>query len=136
MSQESIILFEEISSFQADTKLVVRAAVSPSPVDVPEEKNAGETGEESPVRGPDGPIEVGGVCEAKLARRQMWRTKMRTLMLLVALTMLGSLGTSLRVSRSQKTFVERDLRRRTCPRVSSTPLTFHNVSSQIFNIYN
>ena len=47
----------------------------------------------------------------------------------------GSLATSLRVSRSQKTFVETDLARRVCPRVSFTPLTFHKVSFQIFNIY-
>ena len=65
MSEESVILLEEISSSQADTRSIVRAAVSPSPVDVPEEKVAGERGEESPVRGPDGPIEVGGVCETE-----------------------------------------------------------------------
>ena len=41
----------------------VQAAVSPSPVVVPEENFAGERGEESPVGGPEGPIEVGGVCE-------------------------------------------------------------------------
>ena len=69
------------------------------------------------------------------ALRQMWRTKMRKLMLLMALTRLGSLGTSLRGSRSQKCFVETDLQRRMCPRVSLTPLAFHNVSFQIFNIY-
>ena len=73
------------------------------------------------------------VCAAwRLVRRQMWRT--RTLMLLVALTKL-SLGTSLTVSRSQKSFVERDLQRRVCPRVSMTPLISHNKSFQIFNIH-
>ena len=65
MSEESVILLEEISSSPAGTKSVVRAAVSPSPVGDPEEKVAVERGEESLVRGPDGPIEVGGVCETE-----------------------------------------------------------------------
>ena len=63
MSEESVILLEEISSSQVDTKSDVRAAFSPSPIDVPEEKFAGERGEENPVGGSEGPIEVGGVCE-------------------------------------------------------------------------
>ena len=65
MSEESVILLEDISSSQADTKSVVRTAVSHSPFDVPEEKVAGKRGEESPVRGPEGPIEVGSVCETE-----------------------------------------------------------------------
>ena len=60
MSDESVFLLEENSSSQADNKSVVQAAVSLSPVDVPEEKVAGERGEESPVGGPEGPNEVGG----------------------------------------------------------------------------
>ena len=63
MSEESVILLEEISSSQADNMLVVQAAVSPSPFDVPEEKVAEERGEESPVGAREGPNEVGGVCE-------------------------------------------------------------------------
>ena len=63
MSEESVILLEEIGSSQADKRSSIRAAFSPSPSDVPEEKVAGERGEESPVRGPEGPIEVGSVCE-------------------------------------------------------------------------
>ena len=63
MSEESVILLEEISSSKEDKKSVVRAAVSPSPFDVLEEIVAGERGEESTVRGPEGPNEVGGVCE-------------------------------------------------------------------------
>ena len=51
-----------INSSQADNKSAVQAAVSPSPLVVPEENVAGERGEESPVGGPEGPIEVGGVC--------------------------------------------------------------------------
>ena len=35
MSVESVILLEEFSSSQADNKSVVRAAVSPSPFDIP-----------------------------------------------------------------------------------------------------
>ena len=58
-------MLEEICSSQADTTSVVRAAVSPSLVDVREEKVAGQKGEESPVRGPDRPIEVGVVCETE-----------------------------------------------------------------------
>ena len=62
MSEENVILLEETSSSRVDKKSAVQAAVSPSPVDVPEEKVAGERGEESPVRGPEG---VGGVCETE-----------------------------------------------------------------------
>ena len=94
-----------------------------------------ERGEESPVGIPEGPTEVGGVCEREAGTRQMLRKKIKTLMLLVSFTRLGSLGTSLEDSRSQKSFVERDWRRRMCPRVSLTPLTFHNVSFQIFINY-
>ena len=65
MSGKSVILPEEISSSQADTKSVVRAAVSLSPVDAPEKKVARERGEESPLRSADGPIEVGGVYETE-----------------------------------------------------------------------
>ena len=49
MSEESVILLEEISSSQAGNKSAVQADVFPSPFDVPEEKVAGERGEESPV---------------------------------------------------------------------------------------
>ena len=59
----SEVILAEINSSQADTKSAVQAAVSPSPFVVPEENVAGERGEESPVGGPEGPIEVGGVCE-------------------------------------------------------------------------
>ena len=65
MSEDSVILLAEVNSSQADNKSAVQAAVSPSPVVVPEENVAGERGEESPVGGPEGPIEVGGVCETE-----------------------------------------------------------------------
>ena len=58
------------------------------------------------------------VCaRQRRALRQMWRMRLRTLMLLVEWTWLGSLDTSLRDSRSQKSCVEKDWRRRMCPRV-------------------
>ena len=65
MSEESVIFIAEINSSQVDNKSAVQAAVSPSPVVVPEGNIAGERGEESPVGGPEGPIEVGGVRETK-----------------------------------------------------------------------
>ena len=65
LSEENAIFFEEICSSQADNKSFVRPAVSSSAHDVPEEKVAGEKGEESLVRGPEGPIEVSGVCETE-----------------------------------------------------------------------
>ena len=51
---------------------------------------------QSPVGGPKGPNEVGGVSETEGGTE----TKMRTLVLLAPMTWLGSLGTSLRVSLS------------------------------------
>ena len=65
MSEDSVIFLAEVNSSQADNKSAVQAAVSPSHVVVPEENVAGERGEESPVGGPEGPIEVGGVCETE-----------------------------------------------------------------------
>ena len=65
MCEESVILLKEISSSQADKKSFVQAAVFPSPFDFPEENFAGERGEVNPVRGPEGPTEVGGVCETE-----------------------------------------------------------------------
>ena len=65
MSEDSVIFLAEIGSSQADNKSAVQAAVSPSPFVVPEENVAGERGEESPVGVPEGPIEVGGVCETE-----------------------------------------------------------------------
>ena len=65
MSEDSVIFLAEINSSQVDNKSAVQAAVSFSPVVVPEENVAGERGEESPVGGPEGSIEVGGVCETE-----------------------------------------------------------------------
>ena len=133
ISEGSVIVLEDINSSPEDTESVIRAAVSLSVFDAPEEKVAGEGGEESSVGGPKRPV-----CEAMFARRRLvWRQMWWawTLMLLMALTKLKSLGPSLRDSRFQKSFVERNLQGRECPRVSLTPLTFHIVSFQIFNLY-
>ena len=69
MSEESVIFLGEISLSQADNKSAVQGTVSPSPFAVPEEKFAGERGEEIPVAGPEGPIEVGGVCETEVGTK-------------------------------------------------------------------
>ena len=65
MSEDSVIFLAEFNLSQADNKSVVQAAVSPSPFVVSEENVAGERGEENPVGGPKGPIEVDGVCETE-----------------------------------------------------------------------
>ena len=65
MSDESVIFLAEINSSQADNKSAVQVAVSPSPFVFPQENVAGERGEESPVGGPEGPIEVGVVCKTE-----------------------------------------------------------------------
>ena len=65
MCKDSVTFLAEINSSQADNKSAVQAAVSPSPVVVPKESVAGERGEEIPVGGPEGPIEVAGVCETE-----------------------------------------------------------------------
>ena len=63
MSDENVVFLAEVSSSQADGMSAAQAAVFTSPFAVPEGKVAGERGEESPVGGPEGPIEVSGVCE-------------------------------------------------------------------------
>ena len=65
MSEESVIFFAEIRLSQADNKSAVQAAVFPSPFDILEEKFAEERDDEGPVGGPEGPTEVGGVCETE-----------------------------------------------------------------------
>ena len=65
MSEEIVILLWETCSSQADNKPVVQSAVSPSPFGVPEENFAGKGGRESLVVVPEGPNEVGGVCETE-----------------------------------------------------------------------
>ena len=65
MSGDSVVFLAQINSSQVDNKLAVQVVVPPSPVVVPEENVAGERGEESPVGGLEGQIEVGGMCETE-----------------------------------------------------------------------
>ena len=65
MSEHSVNFLAEVNLSQVDNKSAVQAANSPSPFVVPEENVAGERGEESPVGGPKGPTELGGVCETE-----------------------------------------------------------------------
>ena len=65
MSEKRVIKLEDISSSPADIELIVRADVSHPPFGAREEKAAGERGEESPLGGPEGSIEVGGVCKTE-----------------------------------------------------------------------
>ena len=65
MSEDSVIFLAEVNPSQTDNKLAVQVAVSPSAVVVSEENVAGDKGEESPMGGPEGPIEVSGVCETE-----------------------------------------------------------------------
>ena len=65
MSEDSVIFLAEVSSSQVDTKSAVQAAVSPSPLIVPEKNVVGERGEESPGGGLERPSEVGGLCETE-----------------------------------------------------------------------
>ena len=121
MSEKRVILLQDISSSQADTETVVRAAVSPFPLITLKRKLLERRGEFcGRFRGDQ--LKLAVCARLRLVRRQMWMT--RTLMLLAALTRLGSVGTSLRIPRSQKSFVARDFPRRMCPTVSLTPLTF------------
>ena len=133
MSERSVNLLEDISSSESDTVSMVPPALSP-PLLISLKRKLLDR-EVTTVRWE---IHRDQLKKLAFARRKLLRSQMkrtRTLMLFVALTRLESLGTSLRDSRSQKTFVERDLQRRVCPRVSLTLLTFHNVSFQIFNFY-
>ena len=132
MSDDSVIFLAEVNSSQADKKSAVQAAVSPSPVVFPEENVAGEGGEESLVGGPEGPIEVGGACETEAGTDADVEDEDEDVAVVgcvdeVGVSVYDSEGFTL-------SFVARDLRRM-CPRVSLTPLTFHNVSFQIFNNY-
>ena len=135
MSEESIIYLAKISSSQVDKNSAVQAAISPSPFPVPKEKVAGKRGEEGPVGGPEGPIEVGGVFETEAGTEADVEDEDEDVDVVGGVDEIGVSGyTSLRDSRSQRSFVARDWRRN-CPRVSLTPLTFYNVSFQIFIIY-
>ena len=135
MSEKSVIFLAENSSSQADKKSAVQAAVSSSSFVVSEEKVAGERGEESPVGGPEGPTGVGGVCETEAGTEADVEDEDEDVDVVGGIDEVGVSGYESEDSRSKKFCVERDWRRRMCPRVSLTPLTFHNVSLQVFIIY-
>ena len=67
ISEKSVIPLEDISSSQVDTESIVRAAVSPSPFDVPEDRGSGERSEENPLGGPEcvrwGLVDVADVAD-------------------------------------------------------------------------
>ena len=127
MSEGSVIFLAEISSSQADNKSAVDGAVSSSPFAVPEEKVAPEGSEESPVRGPEGPAEVGGVCETEAGTEVDVEEEDEDV------DVVGGVD-DVRDLHSQRSCVEGGWRRK-CPRVSLTPLNLHIVSFQIFIIY-
>ena len=133
MSEDSVIFLAEIHSPQVDIKSAVQAAVSPSPVVVPEEYVAGERGEESPVGGPEGPIEVGNVCETEAGTEADVEDEDEDVDVVGGVDEVGVSGCESEGLKLSEIFA-RDLRRM-CPRVSLTPLTFHNVSFQIFIRY-
>ena len=132
MSEDSVIFLAEVNSSQADNKSVVQAAVSPSPFVVPEENVAGERGEESLVGGREGAVEVGGVCETEAGTEADAEDEDENVDVVGGVDEFGLSGYE--SERFALSFVAGDSRRM-CPRVSLTPLTFHNVSFQIFIDY-
>ena len=127
MSEESVIFLAEVSSPRADNKSAVQAAVSPSLFAVPEEKVAEDRGEESPMGGPEGPTEVGGVCETEAGTEADMEDEDEDVDVVGGVDEVGSLDTILTDSRSQRSFVERDWKRM-CPNL-------HKVSFEIFLNY-
>ena len=134
MSEDSVIFLAEINSSQADKKAAVQAAVSPSPSVVPEEKVAGERGEESPVGGPVGPIEVGVVCETEAGTEADVKDVDEDVDVVGGVDEVGVSGDE-SDGFTLSEILQRKRLERMCPRVSLTPLTFHNVSFQIFINY-
>ena len=135
MSEESVILLEDISSSKADTKSVVRAAVFPSPFDVPEEKSAGKRDEESPVGSPEVPIEVGGVCETEAGTEADVEDEDEDVDVVGGVDDVGVSWYESDGLMLSEIIRRKRLAKKMWARVSSTPLTFHNVSFQTFNIY-
>ena len=133
MSEDNVIFLAKVNSSQANTKSAVQAAVSPSPFVVPEENVAGKRGEESPVGGPEGPIEVGGVCETETGAEANVEDED-----VDAVGGADEVGVSRYESEgfTLSEILRRKRRmRRMCLRVSLTPLTLHNGSFQIFINY-
>ena len=131
MSEESVVFPAEISSSQADNMSAVQAAVSLSHFAVPEEKVARERGEASPVGSPEGPTEVGGVCETETGTEADVEDEDEDVDVVAGVDEVGVYG-----SKSEGITLSEILRRmrleKKCPRALLTPLTFHNVNFQIF----
>ena len=104
---------------------VVQAAVSPFPFDAPEDKSAAERGKESPVGSPRRPVE--DVCETKAGTETDVEDEV-----VDVVGGVDEIGRRLKISRSQNFCEGRDCQRKNCPRASLTPLTFDNVSFEIF----
>ena len=135
MSEESVGLLVGISWSQADTKSVFRVAVSPSPVDVPEEKVVGQRGKESHVGGPEGSYEVSGVGETEAGMEADVEDEDENVDVVGGIDEVGISGYESKSLTLLEILRPKRLAKRMCPRVSLTPLTFHNVSVQIFNLY-
>ena len=134
MSEDSVIFVAETTSSQVDKKSAVQAAVSPSPFVVPEENVAGERGEESPVGRLEGPIEAGGVCETEAGTATDAEDEDEDVDVVGGVDEVGLSGYE-----SEGFTLSEILRRKRLEKSVSegvmTPLTFHNVSFQIFIDY-
>ena len=124
LSEERAILLEDISSSQVDTKSILRAAVPLPPVDVPEEKVAGGRGEESPVGGPEGPTEVGGVCETEAGTEADVEDKHDDVDVVGDVNEVGVSGYEPQGFTLSENLRRKRLAKRMCQRVSLTAFTF------------
>ena len=129
-SEDSVIFLAEVNSSQADNKSTVQAAISPSPVVVPKENVAGERVEESPVGGPEGPIEVGGVCKTEAGTEADVEDAVEDVDVVDGVDEVGVSGYDSEVFTLSE-ILRRNRLEKNVSRVSATPLTFHNVSFQI-----
>ena len=132
MSEDSVIFLEVITSSQVDNKSAVQAAVSPSPFVVPEENVTGERGEENPVGGLEGPIEVSCVCETEAGTEVDAEDEDEDVDVVGGVDEVGLSGYESEGFTLPEILRRKRFGRIMCPRVSFTQLTFHNVSFQIF----
>ena len=105
------------------------------PVVFPEENVAGERGEESPVGGLEGPIEAGGVCETEAGTEVDAEDEDENVDVVGGVDEVGLSGYESEGFTLSEILRRKRLWKNVCPRVSLTPLTFHNVSFQIFIDY-
>ena len=102
MLEKSVIMFEEISSSQADAESVVRAALSRSPFDAPEEKCWWRE-----MRG-EGPIE--DVCETEAGAKA--DVEDEDVDVIGGIDEVGVSRYNSEVFTPQRSFVKKDLRRK------------------------